>query len=368
MADPKGVPSSVPHIGPFVNESEQRAKFQPGELRKVLSHYDLPPVVEIRSFPRGSRRSPKARVVTRMGEFLLKRRAPGRDDPFHVAFTQEVEIYLNQRGYPAPRLLGTRDTNNSMLQLDGSTYELFEFIRGVRYDRTEEAAVRSGLALAHLHRLLAELKPNHSASTGGYHAAAELAPRLERAPHAVLSAVPGASEAEVKLLVKRLADAYHEAAQRASELGFSRWPTALCHGDWHPGNLLYRSGVIVGVLDFDSARREARMADVANGALQFSMRLGKMEETEQWPPGLDMPLLRAFLSGYDQASRPALGEGERSALPSLMIEALALESVVPIAATGMFGRIDGVAFLRMIARTIDWITQHADELTRPEER
>ena len=52
------------------------------------------------------------------------------------------------------------------------------------------------------------------------------------------------------------------------------------------------------------------------------------------------------------------------ALPWLMTEALVLESVIPIAATGMFGGLSGSGFLRMVEGKVQWITPRADTLIR----
>jgi hypothetical protein len=45
-----------------------------------------------------------------------------------------------------------------------------------------------------------------------------------------------------------------------------------------------------------------------------------------------------------------------------MIEALIAEAVFPIAATGFFGRIEGLAFLGMVQRKIAWMQRSADRL------
>ena len=49
-------------------------------------------------------------------------------------------------------------------------------------------------------------------------------------------------------------------------------------------------------------------------------------------------------------------------LPWLMIEALVVESIAPIAARGRFGTIPGDRFLRHIERQIGWIRPRIDEL------
>ena len=66
-----------------------------------------------------------------------------------------------------------------------------------------------------------------------------------------------------------LRDAYHEAADHVNRTGYGQWQRAVIHGDWHPGNILFRDKPdqsVVAVLDFDSARLEPLMADVANAA------------------------------------------------------------------------------------------------------
>jgi hypothetical protein len=57
-----------------------------------------------------------------------------------------------------------------------------------------------------------------------------------------------------------------------------------------------------------------------------------------------------------------MGDDEYGALPWLMIEALVVESVIPIAATGRFGPIEGTTFLQAVLRKVRWIAEHAGAL------
>ena len=57
-----------------------------------------------------------------------------------------------------------------------------------------------------------------------------------------------------------------------------------------------------------------------------------------------------------------LSEAEIRTIPWLMIEALIAEAVFPIAATGTFGRMEGLAFLQMVQRKITWMQHSADKL------
>ena len=51
-----------------------REKFHALEIAQVLSHYDIGVIAQIREYRRGSRRSPKLKLQSERGEFLLKRK------------------------------------------------------------------------------------------------------------------------------------------------------------------------------------------------------------------------------------------------------------------------------------------------------
>lgn len=340
----------------------RRQRFGADELAAVLSHYDLGIIEEIRAFPRGSRKAPKVRIRSRGGDYILKRRAPGRDDPGRVTFAHGLQLFLEERGYPVTSLIGTRDTNDSMLRLDGGTYELFTFVPGGRGDGSAGAAKRAGEALGLLHELAREFRPPLPAPTGGYHAAAALPPRLALVPAAVRAAEPGADPAATARACRAILAAYREAADRAADAGFGSQPREITHGDWHPGNIIERAGRIAAVLDFDSARREPRVADLANAVLQFSMPLSARRDPAEWPDGLDVTRMAHVVRGYGRAAPNSIDAEEFRALPWLMIEALIVESVVPIAATGAFGRLAGSSFLQMVGAKVAWLAARAADL------
>src|SRR5438270_1262523 len=125
-----------------------REQFATDELAIVLSHFDIGIVESITEYPRGSRKAPKLLIGAEQGKFLLKRRARGKDDPFKVAFSHALQLYLASKQFPLPHLVGTKKTNNSMLQWRNSVYELFEFIPGQAYPQTLEATYESGRVLS----------------------------------------------------------------------------------------------------------------------------------------------------------------------------------------------------------------------------
>ena len=364
MSPSEPPPKPLPHIGPMVDDRVQRERFGAHELAMVISHYGLGVIEQIRVCPHGSRRAPKLRIKAGRGEFLLKRRALGRDDPYRVAFAHSLQLFLVEHGYPVPALIGTRQGNNSMLQLNGRIYEMFQYTIGTRYDGSAGATEQAGRALGALHRLLARYQPSYEAPVATFHAASAIDTQLAQIPDAATAIEPQADRSAFRDTCVSLRKAYREAGKRVDQTGFRSQRKVIIHGYWHPGNLLYRRGVVVAVLDFDSARLEPRIADIANAALQFSLTMPAHDDPADWPEGLDVGRIRRLVRGYDHDAEHPVRSDELAALPWLMIEALILESVVPIAATGSFGRIAGSTFLPMIERKIHWIAPRAGKIIR----
>src|SRR5580698_896152 len=153
-----------------------REQFSAEELAVVLSNFEIGTVESVVEFPRGSRKAPKLLIVSEQGKFLLKRRARGKDDPFKVAFTHSLQLYLAGKQFPLPHLVGTRRDNNSMLQWRNSVYEMFEYIPGQSYPQTLEATFDSGRILSLYHKLLQDFKSEWQPTGGSYH----LAPAVEQ--------------------------------------------------------------------------------------------------------------------------------------------------------------------------------------------
>lgn len=329
-----------------------RERFAAEELAIVLSHYDLGRIFEIREFPRGSRRAPKLYLVAESGQFLLKRRARGRDDVEKVTFSHLVQLHLAGKRYPLPHLIGTRKDNHSMVRLETGIYEMFEFIPGENFPATVEATVEAGRVQALYHKLLEGFQATPRPSPGSFHRSTYVDQGLAH----IAKATPAAGDVCAVLL-----RSYREAADRVEALGFATWPVQTVHGDWHPGNLLFKGSRVAAVIDYDSSRLLPRVLDVSNGALQFSI-VGGNADLSTWPAELHHDRFGAFVRGYDEVV--LLSQAEIESMPWLMIEALIAEAVIPIAHTGRFSRFDGLSFLLMVRRKTDWLAQQAGELIK----
>lgn len=336
-------------------QTGQREQFSAEELAIVLSHFEIGVIDSITDFPRGSRKAPKLLIVSEQGKFLLKRRARGKDDPFKVAFSHALQLYLASRQFPLPHLIGTKRENNSMLQWRNAVYELFEYIPGQGYPQTLESTFDSGRVLALYHKLLEGFKTEWQPPSGSYHKA----PAVEAGLKSILANQSAEGPNDISKLIEYLLESYRHAAEMVEMQGIESWPRQIVHADWHPGNMLFRDNRVVAVIDYDSARLLPRIVDAANGALQFSI-LGGDDDVSKWPEYLDESRYKRFLRGYDEVM--LLSQGEVRTVPWLMIEALIAEAVFPIAATGSFGRMEGLAFLHMVQRKVHWMQKSADHL------
>ncbi|MEZ6233137.1 MAG: phosphotransferase [Phycisphaerales bacterium] len=376
-----GPPAGVPSLAASEPPSAP-ARFEPAELQAVLARYDLGRIDSIREFARGSPASPKAIVAGPLGRFLVKRRAPGEDHPHLVAFCHGLHLHLLDRGFPAPALVGTRDDNNSMLQLDGRVYEVSEFIEGAAFARTPEQARAAGAMLARFH---AGVRGFHAR----WHTPADFAHADERIEFLIDRCVDRLGD-EGDRLLDEVRGVWRRAVAALDELGVAAWDRDLLHGDWHPGNVVFEGDRISAVIDYDSARRGPRVVDVAAGVLNFSIRAGGQAtevspvagesgvagdsvgalgaplpgggDPARWPAEPDEARASAFLGGYAagcvERDRAALSEAERRALAPAMAAALLRESLPPIAATGGFAGMAGLGVLEMVRRKAAWLLEN----------
>src|SRR5271154_4835036 len=160
----------------------QREQFSAEELAIVMSHFEIGVIDSIVEYPRGSRKAPKLLIVSEQGKFLLKRRARGKDDPYKVAFSHAIQLYLAAKQFPLPHLVGTKKNNNSMLQWRNAVYELFEYIPGQNYPQTLEATFDSGRILSLYHKLLQDFRSEWQPAGGSYHNALAVEQGLKQIP------------------------------------------------------------------------------------------------------------------------------------------------------------------------------------------
>ncbi len=334
------------------------AHFSTEELVRVLSHYDIGIILQVKPLSGGNKRAPKMAIVSEQGKFLLKRRPKGKDDLYRVAFAHAVQNHLATKAFPVTSLLATRDKNNTVLQMDNHIYELFKFVTGTRYDGSEQATIDAGRKLAEFHQNLADFA--FESALGGlktcFHDSSTVRRHLK-----TLGSDRSNPNKKLRTIAEALMMLYNESSVRINELGFDSWAHQVVHGDWHPGNMLFSKHKLATVLDFDSIRIAPPITDLANGMLQFSI-IGGRPNPPDWPDYFDQDKLVQFLNGYRNVIK--LDKNKLDSLIDLMIETMIAEAVLPIVATGFFGHLSGTDFLQMILRKSNWLNKNHNKLTQ----
>ena len=341
-------------LGPLAQEGGVAEEISGRDLAIVLSRYDLGAVDRISDYKRGSRNSPKMHIVSSMGEFLLKRRAPGHDEYSRVVFAHSVQATLSEHRFPVAGLVSTTG-GSTLVQHEGRIYELFRFITGKRFDKSNPAASEAGRVLAHFHSILLNPHDDPVVGDGTFHRSKHISEVLGSLS-SILSTHEKSTELEgIDDTIAYIRQQYEISAEKVQKLEWNSLTPQIVHGDWHPGNMLYDDTEIIAVIDFDSLRLQPRVTDVANGALQFSMRMGAAEKVESWGEGFRGHTIQSFVQAYDQFSQIPLLPSERAMIPDLMVEALIVESVIPIWKTGSFGSVKGSTFLRLVEKKLKWL-------------
>ncbi|MHC4365453.1 MAG: phosphotransferase enzyme family protein [Planctomycetota bacterium] len=332
------------------------AHFSSEELAQVLSHYEIGVIHQVKHLSAGNRRAPKMVIISEQGKFLLKRRPKGKDDLYRVSFAHSVQSHLADKDFPVTTLVATRDQDSTILQLNHHIYELFQFVTAFRYDGSAEATVDTGRQLARFHEYLRDFASEPQPPKGSFHDSTTVRRHL-RTTGTEKGAGP---DKKLLKVAEQLMTYYNDASVRVNELGFDSWPEQVVHGDWHPGNMLFNDHRLAAVLDFDSVKVAPAVTDLANGMLQFSI-VGDRPNPTDWPDYFDQAKLVQFLNGYCEVIE--LGKNELDSLLDLMVETMIAEAVLPVAATGFFGNLSGVDFLRMIVRKTEWLDKNREKLT-----
>lgn len=244
-----------------------------------------------------------------------------------------------------------------MLQTHGAIYELYAFAEGQAYKGNQGQTQSAGAALARLQQLLKDFQSNYEVPGRSYHDENRVRESIEQvAPGISKHDSVSGQEGQLPALCASLLAAYDDAVRLAREALATKPQRLVCHGDWHPGNMLFRNDAVGATFDYDTVRWMSPWEDVANGCLQFSLQANG-SDPEAWPAEMDVERAVWFLRGYNDGLH--WDEALLQMLLGLMIEALVAESVTPIAATGRFANIQGFRFLRMILRKVHWLENNA---------
>ncbi len=326
------------------------------EIDQVLGHYELGRVHSINELAAGSVYSPKVIVDSDRGKLLLKRRARGLDLPPMVACSHEIIIGCIQRGLCVPPLLATKE-KNSMVQFEDHLYELFVFIDGIGFDRSpsrmKHHCSQAGALLAETHESLADV----------FRGPMKFAPPTEpiaidcsRAP--LLDVFSATINHAISDRCKKILG-YGDELARAN----ASKPT-LIHGDWHPGNMIYRDCEIVSACDFDNTRIGSCAREIAQAMVHFSMIPPSTgQNASNCTPEPQHEALHAFWTGYQGYSQKHSACLDARVCIGLMPAAMLDEALAMLGAQQQRTWNDqSAAMLLAVCRKACWMDEHQSEL------
>ncbi len=326
-------PSSSTNTQTAAIGAPSRVTFEREEVMRVLDLYPIGTIKSVREMIAGSSDAPKAVIEADRGKMLLKRRARGLEHAGLVGFAHEVILGCLEQGVCVPPLIGTTDDNNSMCQIADKTYELFVFIEGTAFDQSVGHASQSGALLGELHHAMDSINTRFEAATESVVVNPQRALQFQL-PEQTLKAV-------TRILEYGL-DA-HRANARES---------AIVHGDWHPGNMIFDGPEIVAICDFDNCRLGSRDRELAQALIYLSMKRPSKDGLVPADPSMEH--LLAVWKGYkDQFCTDPDPRLIASLMPAVLLdEALAGEPVV------------GSALFEAMLAKAQWLDEHIPEIAR----
>jgi Ser/Thr protein kinase RdoA (MazF antagonist) len=297
---------------------QQRQSLIPRErLETILGAYGLQGDGHV-EVPKGSGRSSNIIVSTNRGKKLLKGYKNTLD---HDAIIHEHSIlrYLADVHFPAPRL-NVAMNGATLLRHGKQNYALFDVLAGYfQYHnyvflpkRSRQFVICAGQALGALHATLKNFTPD-GRHVNGFKSADEdrwhgLTWYLERLTWCRNNAQGGHEDQRRSQATRlqRAADWLEETlCSLNQDLTAAKLPRLIIHGDYGPYNLFFKPGAPVVILDFELARLDWRLADLATSLPSFAN--GRL--------GFHRGKMRAFLTAY-RANCP-IDQEELNQLPSV---------------------------------------------------
>jgi Ser/Thr protein kinase RdoA (MazF antagonist) len=281
-------------------------------VRQVVDDFALGEPFSIK--PLGGTATAKFEVRAPSGRFVVRRRPAEFAAAEMIRFDHESLGRLADAGLPVPRPLARPDGTTWTQSGDGR-YEVLSWVEGGEFHEGDRRAVANvGRFLARFHAALAEnIPPGKEGFLREDHPdlLAEYVPRIRRL------CKTRAQEQGVDFLAHQLELVRENLDRRL----WPQLPTAVIHGDVHPGNLKFRDSDVSAIFDFDYLSPQARVRDVVDGLAFFASVRDRVFDTDDirllvQPFRPDAELSRVLLCGYEEVNR--LEDVEWEALPWLI--------------------------------------------------
>jgi homoserine kinase type II len=275
------------------------------DLNGVLSYYDLGDPLRARPAERGCVNVGWV-IETTSGRCFLKRYHPSLRNASVIHAQHALVEYLRRSGFPAPAVLATI-TGDTLLMLNSEFYEMQEHIEGGYYDRQLPAHLReAALVLGRYHTLTAGFR-TLALRQGDLYGPVFLRRNLGK-----LVTTWGLEYNPIfRSSIRKLAS--HTDDLETAFTSHGALPHLAIHGDYYADNLLFRDDRIVGVLDYDKARWQPRVVELAEALIYFASPEPATLRHIVYPGPLEWERVERFLRSY--ANKVELSQNETRALP-----------------------------------------------------
>jgi homoserine kinase type II len=195
--------------------------------------------------------------------------------------------------------------------LEGRVYEVQDYINGEPYDPDRPSHLEAaGLTLAHYHTLVEGFAPPALCTRGLLYSPTRVDFFLER----LCESWQVEQEPDLAKVARRLRHEAHRLAARFARHG--GLPHRVIHGDYWAGNLLFETDRVIGLVDYDKANWQPRLAELAEVLIYFSSARPGPFQHLVYPGFLQWEPFTCFLKAYTTASD--VNQAEILALPDII--------------------------------------------------
>lgn len=217
-----------------------------------------------------------------------------------IEWEQALMAFAAEKGWPTPVAMNAASEKPSV-EFEGRTWTCHRYLEGETVAADTPASRHiNGRLLGRLHKDLAGFEV--IGQRPGFGKTWELDLMVEPAGAGSFNALVSAFGQEYPELAATIRRQRYRNLRELSRLHYPDLPDHPIHGDFAPPNLLFKDGQLTGLLDFDFARQDAWLCDLAPLLMPF----------QPLEPRLAAPLFEGY-----QSVRP-LSEAEWALLPALV--------------------------------------------------
>ena len=283
----------------------------------LMEVYDLGQCQSVELLPAG--KSKHYRITTDGGEYIVRRSQSSRTLE-EVRFEHALVAHLRNNGFPAPVFVPCV-SGEAPVVVDGYLYSASVFVKGSPYQAENvEHLQEAARTLAKYHRIVASFGSLPPPGREPF-LSETLRERLAAMPSPEIIGDFSARYAERDPRIPDLLASLPYVLERGrTVLGlldrlYPVLPKLVIHGGCRRGSTLFKGDRLVAMLDFDSARLEARVLDLAIAFHDFGKVWGEPGSPDFKVP-LDLRIVSEFLDAYQEIN--PLEEAEIEALPILL--------------------------------------------------